>query len=251
MINMFARRGFVGVLALIAVLVPGVRPSRAGLVTVMQPMTGVGWTAVATVDSKDSVTLNWDRNSMTLTETAVMKTNEPITITFTEDERATANARIGAPGALRFTLSEVFKNRSGAAWVGFKEDLTDRDNDDDLANPGSAPDSGDGFHPSAAHFHPPNPKTDPANYSGLSLLNFANPTTTLAFGNGVVKAKVGRLAVTSLPTHDIQYKGYQRRFDLTETPTVATPEPSTLVGASTGVLMLIGYAGRRRKRAAA
>lgn len=40
-------------------------------------------------------------------------------------------------------------------------------------------------------------------------------------------------------------------FSVSGPDTVPTPEPSTLVGAGIGVAMMLGYAWRKRRRAAA
>jgi hypothetical protein len=201
----------------------------AGTMTTTTTLTNVGptdWTVEALFDDRDTVTLKWFPGDTTtngvLSEVAKFVSNQPVELIFTEATRATTTEKTGSGGALRFNLGETITNGSSVLWTGLTETLSDRDTDDDLANPGTPPDSGDNFHPTPAHFHP---DKDPASYMPFKLLNFASPSLSLVFDNATLNPQ-DVFRMTPQLTHDVQFAGFRRRFALDEVPQV--PEPSTL-----------------------
>lgn len=250
---MVAKWRLIGLLTVLVSLL-AMSTGQAGFITKSVVLTNVGetpWTAVLTYDDRDDVALDWSPGITTangvLGVGASLVSNQPIRLVFTENAKATENADRFGIGALRFSLTERFVNNSSVDWSGFTATLKDLDGDADLMNPmGGVPNSRSGLHPSSAHFHP----GVAANYDPFTLLNRepngVNMNTSLVFGGATVAKGGGRFDIISLSTHDIQYDGFRRRFELTEAP-VPVPEPSSLILFLTGIIGLVGC-GRCRLR---
>jgi hypothetical protein len=190
--------------------------AQAGTLSVL----GTGWLTSWTISwTTPGVSFNFVAGSPnTLAETVAFADNNPIAITFTENAAPTAN-NFG----LRLTMSETITNQTGVAWTGFSEVLQDAT---------SSP-QGSAAHPSFAHFHSDSGFTG----SQFPTVVGVSPTSSFAFSGGTV-ANGSSWTPAGIGMHEFEDSGVLRTFTLVETPTAATPEPTSLLLALLGAVVL-------------
>jgi hypothetical protein len=196
--------------------------------------------------------------------TATLTSAAPITIDFSQDNLTYFDAMTGKSELLpnnfgfRITLNEgIINNYKGFNLVGVTFSIAPlspakvvipgkKKNLDAVAPQASAE------HPSYPHFHNGG-ISDLTNH--LQFLGPKDdPSTVYTFGGGIV-APSDFTMPSGIVIHDFQVKGYERRFQLTETfnfvpipKAVANPEPAAVISFSTGLLGVFSLAWWRHRR---
>jgi len=261
-----ARKFWIGLVALAVAVSSGSRPADAAFINIPNGNTfspsDNSWTWKASWDRTLDLTIRWDPVSKNMQKLLNIRQDDPtlIKITFEQVNRADTFDRFG----LRFTLSELVTNSTTADWSVFLLQLTDdglREGDFRNPNPNVPlgnrhPDDGD-KHPTKAHFHgDSNTRFD---FAPLVKLDGGESKNFIQLGLGMPVGSGRTLTGGGIGIHDWERVGTLQRpnlrtFDLLEGPVELLPppsqvaEPSTLMLYSVGILVLIDYSWRRRKK---